>query len=195
MRHAVDRHPALEADAHAAERTRGSPPTERRNASRPASSSAAATVDAAGDTHRAAVRDDGHDSVDGVATRRSMRRAATTPRSGAYGDGVDGRLAAATRSARMAAVPNDVVMPSPSWPAAIQSPGVPASGRSAAACPASRDGTRSTCGPRSGSASPGMNAHARSSMRPHHAAVHAASQPTSSRDEPISTCPCSAAAR
>src|SRR5262249_35484511 len=182
---AVDRHAALVAGAHSAERR----------------SSFAAFRNSKGRfTQRQESRRDGRSAVDsdGTSVDADLDRldhagtftsCGATARVGANARaGIAGALPA-TRSARIPAVASDVVMPSPSWPAATQRPGVgphsPINGSLSGVAgrkpvqqriteTLTRLGTKST---------------ARASMRWSTARLMDASQPTNSREDPISIWP------
>ena len=86
-------------------------------------------------------------------------------------------------------MPSAVVMPRPSWPAAIQSPSTagqaPMSGSLSGVAGRNPVQVRSAVRRES----PGMNRNARSSMRESTPRLMEASHPTSSREEPISNWP------
>ena len=95
MRHAVDRHATLVAGPHAAQRAhaaRRSRIGERRG--RQVRGVPPRRVDAGRDANRAAVRANRHRRGGATASRALNATPAATPRSGAYGRGIDRRLAA-----------------------------------------------------------------------------------------------------
>ena len=125
MGDAVDRHATLEARPHPAEwparLAAAGVPKRNHGALEQRSSDAHAGRDA----HPVPV--DVDRDGPGLERRSRGRRqwaSAITTRSGAYGAASIAVGRRATRSASSSAVPNDVVMPSPSWPAAIHKPGV-----------------------------------------------------------------------